>query len=294
MEREARAEADLAAAVSAADTHQWHRFSKGYLIPRAGHSAVFVGDSGPSQATGKYLIFGGHDLQTRQNVFTIVTVSVGIGDSGELRLQTDVIFESDTSVDGPSPRSDHCMCENGEGSVLVFGGFDGTRALGDVHEIRWSAGAMPEISCEVMLGVPGEEVASHGVPPPSQAGRGALVPALQRLQQAHRRPDERLVVLRPRGQVLAAAQGDGGRPHAQERPLGSGGAVELGAGLGSGGRPGSRSCPSTSSTHTSWLLHPFVRDHHRRMASRELMVCPPQETGCRGSGVGMRMLARQD
>ena len=151
VEREARAEADLAAAVSAADTHQWHRFSKGYLIPRAGHSAVFVGDSGPSQATGKYLIFGGHDLQTRQNVFTIVTVSVGIGDSGELRFQTDVIFESDTSVDGPSPRSDHCMCENGEGSVLVFGGFDGTRELGDVHEIRWSAGAMPEISCEVLL-----------------------------------------------------------------------------------------------------------------------------------------------
>ena len=45
VEREARAEADLAAAVSAADTHQWHRFSKGYPIPRAGHSSVFVGDS---------------------------------------------------------------------------------------------------------------------------------------------------------------------------------------------------------------------------------------------------------
>ena len=39
-----------------------------------------------------------------------------------------LIFESDTSLDGPSPRSDHCMCENGEWSVLVFGGFDGTAA----------------------------------------------------------------------------------------------------------------------------------------------------------------------
>ena len=42
-------------------------------------------------------------------------------------------------------------------------------------------------------------------------------------------------------------------------------------------------------------LASFRQVHHRRMASRELMVCPPQETGCRGSGGGdEEIVTRQD
>ena len=44
------------AKVSIVDSHQWHCFNKGCLIPRASHSAVFVGKTGIAQTSGKYLI----------------------------------------------------------------------------------------------------------------------------------------------------------------------------------------------------------------------------------------------
>ncbi|QDZ24458.1 RING finger protein [Chloropicon primus] len=136
---------------SLVDSHQWHRFNKGCLIRRASHAAVFVGKSGIAQTSGKYLIFGGHDLDTRQNVFTIVSVNVHLGEGGELRFQADVDFEADTSIDGPCPRSDHCMCELDSSSVIVFGGFDGTKELGDVYQVRWSNEDFPEIHCRRLV-----------------------------------------------------------------------------------------------------------------------------------------------
>lgn len=139
--------------VSAMESHRWHRFNKGYLISRAGHAAVFLGDGGEAQASGKYVIFGGHDLQTRQNTFTIVNVNCRLSpESGSLRFTADVVFESDTSIDGPSPRSDHCMCAADGRSVIVFGGFDGSKELGDVYRITWAAeDALQEISCERLV-----------------------------------------------------------------------------------------------------------------------------------------------
>ena len=151
-----RAKSDVnqvAVSVSAVDSFQWHRFSKGYLINRASHSAVFV--RSPSarlpQFKGQYLIFGGHDLESRQNIFTIVNINVHMGDMASLRFKAEIAFEADTSIDGPCPRSDHCMCAIDHDNVAIFGGFDGTKELGDVYQITWVNEPLPEIQCKRLV-----------------------------------------------------------------------------------------------------------------------------------------------